>query len=492
MSENFLTRYVRQSMTPEARVEAFVFGEPRLTWISLLFTDHPTAEIYLVGGTLRDALLGRLPHDLDLVIRNLEPERLEYWLTAHGACDFVGKRFGTFKFVPHGLVGSEPIDIALPRTERVGREHSSGRADLEIQSDYRLSIKDDLARRDFTINAMAYDLKFGRLIDPHLGLHDLDAGLIRAVLDPDERFFEDATRLLRALRLASELYFGIEQITWQAILNNTKLLNNKTVDEAGHYRFAIPREAIGKEFLLGFIAHPTHTLDLWQQSQLLNMFMPELAALEKVIETDSQSAFDKTKAALCLLKRPDFLHLHHRQNASASTLIATLMSFIENDHAQIGYRLCRDFYFHQFPPGHRGYADCREVMWLLEHLHVLREFDPASMRPSHFEKIFLGERGHQLLLLIHAHLIASGQHSVERERLHIARRLVERFEADLAELGIEKMPKLVSGHDIEKLGLSSGPIYRDLIDQIRDAQLAHRIRTRDEALTLLQGLVKDL
>ncbi|MFH1711732.1 MAG: hypothetical protein ABH846_00645 [Patescibacteria group bacterium] len=492
MSEGLLINYARRSMAPEARVNAFVLSEPRLTWTALFFDDFPNAEIYLVGGTLRDVLLGRLPKDIDLVIRNVVLDGVEKWLIAHGACDFVGRRFGTFKFVPHGLADFEPLDIALPRTELIGEGHASGRSDLEIRSDFKLPIKEDLSRRDFTINAMAFDIRTGRLIDPFLGLHDLDAGLIRAVLNPEERFYEDATRMLRALRFASELWFGIEEKTWRSIQNNLDLLNTTVLDDDGKHRYSIPRDAIGREFMRGLVAHPVHTLHLWLEAGALKIFMPSVASLKDIVEQDGETALEKTSGALHLLKRSSFLHEHGFANVSPSVLVAAMLAFTQENKAKTGYHVCKNLYFHQFPESHEAHVNCQDVLWFLENLHLFEETDPASMRPSEFERMFFSARGRKLLLLMHAVLIASGHHSVARDRLHIARRLLQQLQDQANTLEVERLPRLIHGHDIAELEVSPGPIYRELLDQIRDAQLAHQIHTKEEAIGMLRMLVKDL
>ena len=492
MTGGFLSKYARWSMAPERRAAAFVLSEPRLTWTSLFYDDFPAAEIYLVGGTLRDVLLGRVPKDIDIVIRGVVPDGLEKWLHAHGAADFVGKRFGTFKFVPHGCSNREPIDIALPRTEAIGDNHASGSRDLTISSDYRLPIKEDLARRDFTINAMAFDLKFQRLIDPYLGLHDLEAQLIRAVRNAEDRFFEDATRMLRGLRFASELLFGIEQHTWEAIKSHLDLLENKSLDEGGTHKFAIPRAAIGKEFLLGFAAHPAHTLHLWNEAGALQTYMPEVARLTKILESDGESAFQKTLDALNLLKRPDFAYQHGLAQTSPTVLVAAMMAFVQETHAKTGFKICKSLFFHQFPQHHHANVNCKDVLWLLEHLYEFEQVDPANMRPSKFEKIFLNQRGKELLLLMHAVFIASKKHSIERERLHMARRLAQRMRDELTAKGIEHMPRLVHGAHIKELGLESGPVFRELLEQVRDAQWAHKIHTEEDAMNLLRELVRKL
>jgi len=478
MSGGFLTSYA-YGIPPEARVAAFIESERRLTWISLLFSDFPNADVYLVGGALRDVLLGSLPEDIDLVIRNINLTELHRWLTRHGACELVERRFGTLKFIPHGMGGSVPLDITLPRKEWIGNIHTSGRRDLETTSDPQLPIKDDLARRDFTINAMAFDLRRGRLIDPYGGLRDLEQGLLRAVLAPHARFYEDATRMLRALRFASQLQLGIEAGTWEALKENLHLIDNTVLTEEGSHRYVVSREAIGREFLLGLAAHPAHTLDIWQASGALKRFLPDIAALETIIERDGESALQKTRNVLQLLKRPSLLAEYGRHDTPSSVLVAALMAFAQDDKAGRAYHICKRLYFHQFPSGHGARVDCEQVLWLLEHLHDFETEDPASMRPSQFERLYCSERGQNLLLLMQAIAIASGVHTPARERLHTARRLAR-------EICEEAPQELVTGHDIATLGIPAGPVYRELMDKVRDAQLIGSIQNKDDALRFIE------
>ncbi|KKR21689.1 MAG: Metal dependent phosphohydrolase [Candidatus Uhrbacteria bacterium GW2011_GWD2_41_121] len=480
MHGGLLIRYANNCSTPQTRVASFVESESRLTWTSLFLQSYPQANIYLVGGTVRDILLGHLPKDIDLVIQGVPADKIERWLTAQGAVRFVGERFGTFKFVPHGCRNQEPMDIALPRTESVGPVHGSGRKDLMIQSDYQISILEDLSRRDFTINAIAFDLGSQELHDPFDGLSDLEAQTIRAVGSPEERFYEDATRILRGLRFACQLRFGIEGETWEAISNNLDLLNNKTISEDGTYTFVIPRDAIGKEFLLGFVAHPVHTLTLWDASGALKQFIPWLNALKSIVTENGITAFDQTKKLLHTLERPSFLSHHQINQIHPNVLIAGLSAFAEDhDHA---LHLCRQFYLHQFPHNHPARVDCDVVAWLLENMHVLEEHDPAGMRPSAFEKLFCSQKGKQLLCLIHGIELVSSKHAASTQRLHTALQLYGHYCANT-------YPRLISGSDIINLGIIPGVQFRDLLDKIRDAQLVHKIQTKQDAHQYLKNLI---
>jgi len=148
---------------------------PEFLFIQNFFATFSQGEVYLVGGAVRDILLERTTKDYDFVVGNVKAKELEDFFAKIGEIDLVGKSFGVLKFVPHGFkVGEnnfEAIDVALPRTEVAGM--SGGYKDFEVQSDPNLSIEEDLSRRDFTINALAWDLKNKKIIDEFDGLKDL-------------------------------------------------------------------------------------------------------------------------------------------------------------------------------------------------------------------------------------------------------------------------------------------------------------------------------
>jgi poly(A) polymerase len=156
--------------------------------------DAAGAELYLVGGMVRDLLLERpIPNDLDFAT-SVPPERTKAILAAlsHAGLYDVGERFGTIGVVmPEG---DEAYDVEI--TTYRSEEYEPGSRHPAVE--YGDSIEDDLSRRDITVNAIAVDVRSGRsgqIVDPFYGQADLHMGLLRAVGDPDERFAEDPLRL---------------------------------------------------------------------------------------------------------------------------------------------------------------------------------------------------------------------------------------------------------------------------------------------------------
>ncbi len=159
-----------------------------------------------VGGAVRDSLLGRVPEDWD-VCTSAPPARLP---ALFPGCVPTGGRHGTVT-VPTGAGAVE----VTPFRREFG--YSDSRRPDRVE--FGVSLEEDLARRDFTVNAMALD-EDARVIDPFGGREDLERRLIRCVGDPDARFREDALRILRAVRFSAQLGFEIERGTWQALERN--------------------------------------------------------------------------------------------------------------------------------------------------------------------------------------------------------------------------------------------------------------------------------
>ena len=226
--------------------------------------ELPGSRWYVVGGAVRDAMLGRALGDVDVLVAGAAPEALTRFLEARGSVSFVGRTFGVFKFFPKG--GGGPIDIALPRTERPAG--TGGYRDVEASADPSLPIEDDLARRDFTVNAMAWEAADETIVDPFGGREDLSRKTIRAVGDPAARFAEDYTRMLRALRFAAQLGFVIEHVTWTAL---GRLMPH--LDDTRNGERLVPYELIARELLKSLAAEPKRAAGLWRDSGALALLL---------------------------------------------------------------------------------------------------------------------------------------------------------------------------------------------------------------------------
>lgn len=170
-------------------------------------------EIFLVGGCVRDMLMDIPPSDFDLATSAL-PNQTKEVLKDFRTID-TGLKHGTVT----AIIADTPYEIT---TYRIDRGYSDSRHPDRV--DFTGKLSEDMARRDFTINAMAMDSE-GNVIDRYGGREDIEKKIIRAVGNPDRRFSEDALRILRALRFSARLGFDIEEKTAKALVRNSKLLH---------------------------------------------------------------------------------------------------------------------------------------------------------------------------------------------------------------------------------------------------------------------------
>jgi len=229
---------------------------------------------FAVGGAVRDAVLGLPAQDWDLATRARPPEvRRLFRRTAP-----IG--------IAHGTVGVRGRDGVLYEVTTFRRDvETSGRHAVVEFAD---AIEDDLSRRDFTINALAWDPATEELRDPYGGLDDLAAGVLRTVGRPEDRFAEDYLRILRALRFAGHFRLALEPETWTALAVATPKLT------------VLSAERVREELLkvLSKSACASAALSLYAASGALAVLYPELGALVAMSAADAADAWARTLRAV--------------------------------------------------------------------------------------------------------------------------------------------------------------------------------------------------
>jgi poly(A) polymerase len=253
-------RIVSSSPTPAARERAIaelVRVSPVVTALGAHFAEAGH-EISLVGGSVRDALLGRLGNDLDFTT-SADPDQVEQLLAGHVEAMWdIGKAFGTIGC----RVGQVTCEITTYRSERY--QPDSRKPEVR----YGTSLEGDLARRDFTINAMAVRLPGLEFVDPYHGADDLAAELITTPGRPEDSFDDDPLRMLRAARFAAQLQFAVAAPVLEAI---TAMADRLSI---------VSPERIRDEFSkLMLSQHPRIGLAILTATGLADVFLPELPAL---------------------------------------------------------------------------------------------------------------------------------------------------------------------------------------------------------------------
>ena len=498
----------------------------------------PNANVYLVGGAVRDLFLSRQTKDYDFVIRKVSVSDLKKFLSNHGTVNLVGHAFGVFKFIPSNGDVHDPFDIALPRKDF--SLNTGGYRDVEIQTNPELDIKEDLSRRDFTINAMAiefkdlktlpdsllkaFNTKKWKLIDPFNGIKDVQNKIIRAVGKPDSRFKEDYSRMLRGIRFVCELGFNMHDITWKAIKNNIKGLNKlrsdvelvkngQKVEQNLLETRIVPYEVIAKEFLKAFIAEPVKAFDLYDQSNAFKQLMPEILKMKKCPQPKNfhseGDVWQHTRLALEKLNSKEFKKQFKDSKVSTDLILSTLFHDIGkpytiqtpekhgtdrirfNEHdvkgAEIAKQIC--YRLKLSSPLKIG-INVENVIWLVKQHLILARGDISKMKPSTIERYFFNKTmpSEDLLKLSFVDISATVPPSGKPDFTNFYE-MTDRMN-ELKSLSKDKkdLPKpIINGHEImRKFKLKPGPKIGKVLELIREQQLQGNIKNKANAVKFLK------
>lgn len=240
-------------------------------------------ELYLVGGPVRDAFLGRTSTDLDFATDASPEETLDVVKPLAETVWLQGVKYGTVG----ALIEGTNVEITTFRTEKY--QPSSRHPDVEFAAD----IETDLSRRDFTVNAMAVRLPDKTPIDPYGGTEHLKTKLLQTPIDPDDSFSDDPLRMLRAFRFASQLDFKIAPEVMASI---ERLKDQLETISAERIRDELAKLLIGRA--------PARALTLADQTGLTDLFLPELATL-KLEQDPVHRHKDVFQHTLAVMERTD-------------------------------------------------------------------------------------------------------------------------------------------------------------------------------------------
>ncbi|NLV77257.1 MAG: CCA tRNA nucleotidyltransferase, partial [Tissierellia bacterium] len=235
-------------------------------------------KAYIVGGSVRDMLLNKAPKDYDIAT-NATPEEIEKVFSNYKKLK-IGKEYGTIILV----LEEGNVEITTFRKEGI---YTDGRRPSWVL--FSSDIKEDLSRRDFTINAMAYNHRDG-LIDPYGGEEDLRKGIIRTVGDPKDRFNEDYLRILRAVRFSTQLGFFLEESTYVAAKKYSQNISNISMERITHEFFKII-----------LCDKPSRGIKLLENLNLLKIILPELIPTIEFDQENPHHEKDVYQHTLCVL-----------------------------------------------------------------------------------------------------------------------------------------------------------------------------------------------
>lgn len=474
-------------------------------FIKQLNKRFPKAEVFLVGGAVRDAILNRETKDFDFVIRNVSKKELEKFLAAQGKVSLVGKKFGVFKFRPKGWIGEE-IDIALPRTEH-SINLSGVYKDFKINSNAKLNIEDDLSRRDFTINAMAFNITKNYqqkaknyLIDPFSGMTDLKKGIIRAVGKPEVRFKEDYSRMLRAIRFACQLNFTIEPKTWQSIKKEIKNLN-KTINN----ELIVPYEVIAKELVKALKENPIWAIELLDQANAIKILIPELLKLKNCPQPKNfhseGDCWQHTILSIKTLNSKKFKAEFKNKNINSEIIWGLLFHDLGkpytivhadrirfNNHDNVSAKKFREI-AERLRLASAG-IDINKVEKIISKHMLPTHCKASTLKDTTIEKYFFNQNfpGEELMMLIFADISATVPSSGKPDftEYNILKKQINRLAIKNKNKKILPKP-LVNGNDlIKEFKVKSSPKIGEILSLLREFQLKGKIKTKKQGLDLIK------
>jgi putative nucleotidyltransferase with HDIG domain len=427
-------------------------------------------KAYLAGGCVRDLLLLHEPSDYDVATSATPAQVMEIFPETYA----VGAQFGVV-LVPlpkderapgdEGVISkTQAIEVATFRSD-LG--YSDGRRPDEVR--FSQDPREDVARRDFTINGMMLDPVSGEVLDFVGGRRDLEAGIIRAIGDPELRFTEDKLRMLRAVRFAARLEYLIEVETLAAI------------QSLAHEIQVVSRERVRDELTKMLTeGHARRAFLLLDESGLLKEVLPEISAMKGVQQPPEfhpeGDVFVHTLLLLENLPQPCPLTLAwgallHDVGKPATFRVAPDRIRFDN-HVDVGVKIaeeiCERLRFSN--------RDAAQVLALVD--NHMRFGHVTRMKESTLKK-FLRLPGFEEHLALHrADSLAS----------HGSLSTYELIRTKLAEIPPENIrpAALVTGDDLIAAGYEPGPRFRKILEAVEDAQLEGRLLSRDKALEFVK------
>jgi poly(A) polymerase len=434
-------------------------------------------QAYLVGGCVRDMVLGREPADYDVTTDATPDQVMRIFPETYA----VGAQFGVV-LVPPGSPDARELRPAVDATS-VPTDHS--KADVVEVATFRSDIgysdgrhpdrvqfstdpREDVERRDFTINGLLLDPIKGEILDFVGGQQDLKAGIIRTIGSPEQRFGEDKLRMLRAVRFAARFEYTIDPATFAAM---QKLAGN--IHQVSRERV---RDELSKMLIEG---HARRAFLLLDESGLLQQVLPEISAM-KGVEQPPQfhpegDVFVHTLLLLEKLPRPSPMTLAwgallHDVGKPATFRVADRIRF--DGHVEVGVKMaeqiCRRFRFSNH--------DTEQILALVK--NHMRFGDVQRMKESTLKK-FMRLPQFEEHLELHR-LDCQSSHGDLTSYEFTREKLVSTPEASM------RPAPLVTGNDLINAGYVPGPRFKEILAAVEDSQLEGQLQNKEQALAFVR------
>lgn len=414
-------------------------------------------EAYIVGGSLRDMLLGRVPKDYDITTNAL-PNEVEMLFTDYKTVN-IGKEFGTI-IICHDM---GPVEVTTFRKEG---KYLDGRRPQWVS--FSNKIEDDLSRRDFTINAIAYNVNRG-IIDPFDGQKDISRKIIRTVGAPKERFSEDYLRIMRGIRFAAELDFEIEGETLKAAKSYSRYVEK------------VSMERIAEEFFKILMCNiPSKGIRLLEEVGLLNIVLPELIPAIGFDQRNPHHEMNVYNHILCVLDNtPPILQVR----------LAALFHDIGKPHTlTVDEEGIGHFYGHD----KLGADIARKALKRLKASNELTDKVCILVKEHMNHHVHFKDKGlkklisrvgeneiFNLIVLQKADIMCSNQEAKVDHILEREKRIKEIIDSNEA----YKVSQLnINGNDLMDLGFHQGPILREVLQYLLERVMEEPDKNKKEFL----------
>jgi poly(A) polymerase len=420
-------------------------------------------QAYFVGGCVRDLLLGREPADYD-VATDARPDQVEQLFPGSIT---VGARFGVI-LVTETARGGAQVEVATFRSD-IG--YSDGRHPDRVE--YAKKAEEDVRRRDFTINGLMLDPQTGVVHDFVRGREDLQAGIVRAIGAPEQRFREDKLRMVRAVRFAARFGYTIEPGTLAAI----RALAPQVLEVSAERL----RDELTKLLSEGAARRAFELLD---ETGLLRVLLPEVERMKGVaqppqfhpegdvwIHTRMMLEGLKPKASATLAWGVLLHDVGKPPTFRSAEQTGDRIRF--DGHDEIGARMAAEICRRSRFSG----DDTAQIETLVA--NHMRFKDVRAMRPATLKRFVRLPRFEEHLELHRLDCLASHRNLDSYE-------FVRRF---LLETPAEQVrpPRLITGDDLRQMGFQPGPVFKQILDDVEEAQLDGRLREREEAMDFVRS-----
>lgn len=415
-------------------------------------------EAFWVGGCVRDLIRGVAPEDYDIVT-SARPEEVRGLFSRTIP---VGERFGICLVVE----GGAPFEVAAFRTEA---DYDDGRHPSRVAFG---TAKEDVRRRDFTMNGLLMDPETGRIKDHVGGLRDIEQRIIRTIGDPEERFAEDHLRMLRAVRFAATLGFAIEPMTFAAVRRQAAMIMRISAERI--------RDELSR-LLTGGAAR--RGLELLSESGLLGEILPEVHAIQGVEQPPlfhpEGDVWEHTLRMVALLPRPD-------GKVDTRLAWAVLLHDVGKAVTRSEDAAGTHFYGHVQRGEEIAAAILRRLRFSREEMETILALvrghmlfmNVREMRPNRLKRL-LRTPDFALHLELHR-LDCLGSHCLLDHYTFCKQKLEEYPEEEL------RPPRLLTGRDLIGMGFAPGPIFKEILRAVEDAQLGGEIADAAEARDLVR------